>query len=40
MNSSSPRVLELTYTAIDLAPFARDLGYTGPPFRGTPSAVP
>ncbi len=29
----SPRVLELTYTAADLAPFARDLGYTGPPFR-------
>ncbi len=28
-----PRVLELTYTAYDLAPFARDLGYTGPPFR-------
>lgn len=29
----SPRVLELTYTAWDLAPFARDLGYDGPPFR-------
>ncbi len=28
-----PRVLELTYTALDLAPFARDLGYAGPPFR-------
>jgi len=28
-----PRVLELTYTATDLAPFARDLGYDGPPFR-------
>ncbi len=27
-----PRVLELTYTAHDLAPFARDLGYNGPPF--------
>jgi SOS-response transcriptional repressor LexA len=27
------RVLELTYTAWDLAPFARDLGYDGPPFR-------
>ncbi len=27
-----PRVLELTYTAWDLAPFARDLGYSGPPF--------
>lgn len=28
-----PRVLELTYTAWDLAPFAHDLGYDGPPFR-------
>lgn len=28
----SSRVLELTYTAHDLAPFARDLGYTGDPF--------
>ncbi len=28
-----PRVLELTYTAWDLAPFARDCGYDGPPFR-------
>src|SRR5205823_859206 len=27
------RVLELTYTAWDLQPFARDLGYGGPPFR-------
>ena len=27
-----PRVLELTYTAWDLQPFARDLGYNGPPF--------
>ena len=27
------RVLELTYTAWDLAPFARDCGYDGPPFR-------
>jgi hypothetical protein len=26
------RVLELTYTAHDLEPFARDLGYQGPPF--------
>ena len=25
-------VLKLTYTAHDMAPFARDLGYTGPPF--------
>ena len=27
-----PRVLELTYTAHDLEPFAKDLGYEGPPF--------
>jgi len=27
------RVLELTYTAHDMAPFASDLGYEGPPFR-------
>ncbi len=27
------RILELTYTAWDLAPFARDHGYDGPPFR-------
>ena len=27
-----PRVLELSYTAWDLSPFARDLGYGGPPF--------
>ncbi len=27
-----PRVLELTYTAWDLQPFARDLGYGGAPF--------
>jgi hypothetical protein len=27
-----PRVLELTYTSHSLAPFARDLGYDGPPF--------
>jgi len=30
------RVLELTYTAHDMAPFARDLGYEGPPFRWDP----
>lgn len=29
----APRVLELTYTAWDLEPFAHDLGYDGPPFR-------
>ena len=28
-----PRVLELTYTAWDLSPFAQDCGYDGPPFR-------
>jgi hypothetical protein len=28
-----PRVLELTYTAWDLQPFAQDCGYNGPPFR-------
>jgi len=27
------RVLELTYTAYDLEPFATDCGYSGPPFR-------
>jgi hypothetical protein len=28
-----PRILELTYTAWDLEPFARDCGYDGPPYR-------
>jgi hypothetical protein len=28
-----PGVLELTYTTWDLAPFAKDCGYNGPPFR-------
>lgn len=28
-----PRVLELSYTAWDLEPFAQDCGYAGPPFR-------
>ncbi|MGI8631828.1 MAG: Eco57I restriction-modification methylase domain-containing protein [Solirubrobacterales bacterium] len=28
-----PRVLEVTYTAWDMEPFARDLGDAGPPFR-------
>jgi hypothetical protein len=28
-----PRVLELTYTSHSMAPFARDLGYEGPPFK-------
>jgi hypothetical protein len=31
-----PRVHELTYTAYDLAGFAADLGYDGPPFRWDP----
>lgn len=31
-----PRVLELLYTAWDLAPFARDMGYEGPPFPWNP----
>jgi hypothetical protein len=30
------RVLELAYTAWDLAPFGRDLGWDGPPFRWDP----
>jgi hypothetical protein len=28
-----PRVLELTYTAWDMVPFAKDCGWLGPPFR-------
>src|SRR6266699_5994129 len=28
-----PRILELTYTAWDLEPFAHDCGWNGPPFR-------
>ena len=28
----NPKVLELTYTSYSLTPFARDLGYDGPPF--------
>jgi hypothetical protein len=32
-----PRVLELTYTAWDLAPFARDVGHDGPPFLWDPA---
>ena len=32
----TPRVLELTYTAWDLQPFAQDCGYHGPPFRWEP----
>lgn len=31
-----PRVLELTYTAHDLKPWAADLGYTGEPFPWNP----
>jgi len=29
----TPRVVELSYTAWDLQPFAQDCGYDGPPFR-------
>jgi hypothetical protein len=32
-----PRVLELTYTAWDLEPFARDVGDQGPPYRWDPA---
>ena len=32
INFIQPRVLELTYTAHDLKPWAEDLGYDGPPF--------
>ncbi|MFF3589045.1 Eco57I restriction-modification methylase domain-containing protein [Streptomyces sp. NPDC002387] len=32
----TPRVVELTYTANDMMPFARDLGDTGAPFRWDP----
>jgi hypothetical protein len=32
LNYIVPRVLELTYTSHALSPFARDLGYDGPPF--------
>ncbi|MFF7066672.1 Eco57I restriction-modification methylase domain-containing protein [Streptomyces pseudovenezuelae] len=31
-----PRLLELTYTAVDMEPFARDLDDTGTPFRWDP----
>ncbi|WP_457786192.1 Eco57I restriction-modification methylase domain-containing protein [[Kitasatospora] papulosa] len=31
-----PRLLELTYTAFDMEPFAHDLGDTGTPFRWDP----
>jgi hypothetical protein len=31
-----PRILELTYTAHDLKPWAEDLGYEGPPFPWNP----
>ncbi len=33
---SYPSFLEFTYTAWDLEPFARDVGYDGPPFRWDP----
>ncbi|NTW88117.1 MAG: hypothetical protein HGB26_03120, partial [Desulfobulbaceae bacterium] len=31
-----PRVLELTYTAFDMQPFAEDMGYNGSPFAWDP----
>lgn len=31
------RVLELSYTNVELEPFARDLGFQGPPFRWQPA---
>ncbi len=34
-----PRVLELTYTAEDLRPWAEDLGYTGKPFPWNPGRL-
>lgn len=34
------RVFELTYTAWDLEPFARDVGHDGPPFRWDPARRP
>ena len=33
----SERVLELVYTAVDMEPFARDMGYAGPPFAWDPA---
>ena len=36
LNFVYERALELSYTAWDLEPFARDLGYDGPPFRWDP----
>ena len=36
INFIQPRVLELVFTATDLAPFANDLGYKGKPFAWTP----
>lgn len=36
LNFIVPRVLELTYTANDLKPWAQDLGYDGPPFAFDP----
>ena len=32
----TPRVLELSYTSYRIAPYARDLGDDGPPFRWLP----
>ena len=35
-NLVQDHVLRLTYTSHDMEPFARDLGYTGPPFKWDP----
>ena len=36
INFIQPRVLELVFTATDLAPFANDLGHKGKPFAWAP----
>jgi hypothetical protein len=36
LDFAATRVLELTYTAEDMRPFAEDLGYDGPPFQWDP----
>lgn len=36
LNFVVPRILELTYTSLDLKPFAMDLGYDGKPFTFDP----
>lgn len=36
MEFITSRIIELIYTSYDLAPFAKDLGYNGPPFSWDP----